>query len=344
MEQPANRVGIVALSSIVPPVEFGIGVDVLRAAGFAVTVHPQVLAQHWLHAGDDQTRAGALMDYAHDPSFDVIWCARGGYGAAKTLPILDRLTSERGIPPRKLLVGYSDVTVLHEFVRQRWNWSTLHAVMPAAANFGLLPPGDWQSTVDAVMQSSTLHWPWANRPLRWLTPPPQQAVEAPLIGGNLSLWQTLAGTPHAPRRRPHILFLEDLSEKFYRIDRMMTHVEQSGLLDTCAAIVLGDFTDCADESQTCVAEGVNPQTFPNPTQAPRQPLRRTYQLEEMLREVFTTLGERRGLPIAIGLPVGHGPNFAPLPVGARYQLGVDGVLHLKEWDWLATVSVEATNR
>ena len=193
-----NRVGIVALSSVVPPVEFAAGAEFLRAGGFEVIVHPQVLTRHWLHAGDDDTRAHAFMDFAHDPSFDIIWCARGGYGAAKTLPILDRLTAERGVPAKKLLVGYSDVTVAHEFVRQRWNWSTLHAVMPAAGNFTALAPGDWQATLAAVTKSAAIDWPWANRPLRWLTPPPAQPIEAPLIGGNLSLWQTLAGTPFAP--------------------------------------------------------------------------------------------------------------------------------------------------
>ncbi|HRK31711.1 MAG TPA: LD-carboxypeptidase [Tepidisphaeraceae bacterium] len=329
------KVGIVALSSVVPPVEFAAGESFLRAAGFDVVVHPDVLSTHWLHAGTDAARAQAMMVYAHDPSIDIIWCARGGYGAAKTLPLLDRLTSERGVPSKKLLVGYSDVTVTHEFVRQRWNWSTLHAVMPAAGNFTTLPQQDWHATLDAVNGSSTVKWPWGNRPLRWLTPPPSAAVEAPLVGGNLSLWQTLAGSAFAPLRQPHILFLEDLSEPYYRIDRMMTHLEQAGLLDTCAAVVLGDFTHCADETQTCAAASASPNDLASGS-FPRQPLRPTYALDDLLREVFTAIGTRRNLPIAIGLPVGHGPHFAPLPLGARYSLGTDGVLSLKEWDWFTS--------
>lgn len=322
------NVGIVALSSVVPPVEFAAGAENLRSAGgFDVRVHPQVIGQHWLHAGNDETRAAALFEYAHDPAIDVVWCARGGYGAAKLMPILDRLTAERGVPPmKKLLVGYSDVTVMHEYVRNRWGWHTLHAVMPAAANFASLPPGDWSATLAAVTRSTPVEWPWAATPLRWITPPPAQAIEAPLIGGNLSLWQTLAGTPYAPPRRPHILFLEDLDERFYRIDRMMTHVAQSGLLDACTAVVLGDFTDCSDEVQTCRA--------PDPD-APRQPLRPTYAFDDLLREVFAAIGQRQNLPIALGMPVGHGPNFAPLPLGARYRLEPGGALSLLEWPWLA---------
>lgn len=333
-----SKVGIVALSSVVPPVEFEIGAAFLREQGFDTVIHPQVLTTHWMHAGDDIARAEALMQFAFDPSIDAIWCARGGYGAAKTLPVLDRLTAERGVPPKKLLVGYSDVTVAHEFVRNRWNWSTLHAVMPAAANFSRLPNDDWPATRAAVLGEGSIDWPWARNTLRWLTPPPVQAIEAPLIGGNLSLWQTLAGTPYAPPRRPHILFLEDLAEVYYRIDRMMTHVEQSGLLDTAVAIVLGDFTDCRDESNTCLAappQGVSPRDWLSNPNAARQPLRPTYSYEDMQREVFSTIGLRRNLPIAIGLPVGHGPNFAPLPLGAKYRLSPEGSIALVEWDWLS---------
>jgi len=328
-----TRVGIVALSSVVPPVEFQIGVEFLRSQGLNVRVHPQVHSQHWLHAGRDEVRAAALMELATDPTIDVIWCARGGYGAAKLLPLLDRLTAEQGVPPPKLLVGYSDVTVIHEYVRNRWRWHTLHAAMPAAVNFSLLPGADWSATLAAVTRDRTIAWPWQNRPLHWVTAPPVEPIEAALIGGNLSLWQTLAGTPYAPPRRPHILFLEDLAEEFYRIDRMMTHLEQSGLLDACAAIVLGDFTDCDDEAQTCLAAGTDETAIKDPAKAPRQPLRPTYSMPDLFAEVFATIGARRLIPIATGLPVGHGPNFAPLPLGARYRLSADGTLALVKWDW-----------
>jgi muramoyltetrapeptide carboxypeptidase len=129
-------VGIFAASSVVPQVEFRAGLDHLRAQGFDPRVEPQVSGpQHFIFPGSDEDRAAAVYRLATDPTLNVLWAARGGYGAQRLLPILDRLTREHGVPPRKLLVGYSDVTVLHEFVRTRWGWSTLHAPMPAAANF-----------------------------------------------------------------------------------------------------------------------------------------------------------------------------------------------------------------
>ena len=89
-------VGIVAASSTVPKVEFEIGVEHLRAAGFEVTTHPQVLEQHFTFAGTDERRAQAIYEYATDPNIDVIWMARGGYGAGRLLPILEQMTRKPG--------------------------------------------------------------------------------------------------------------------------------------------------------------------------------------------------------------------------------------------------------
>jgi len=138
-EQQNMKVGIFAASSAVPMFEFERGINHLRATGFDPVVHAQVPTQHFTFAGRDDERAAAIYEYATDPNVSVLWAARGGYGAGRLLPLLDDLTAQCGAPPRgKLLVGYSDVTVLHEFVRQRWGWSTLHAPMPAASNFSTL--------------------------------------------------------------------------------------------------------------------------------------------------------------------------------------------------------------
>src|SRR5687768_6084898 len=156
------------------------------------------------------------------------------------------MTRDHGPPPRKLLVGYSDVTVLHEFVRRRWNWPTLHAPMPAA-DLSAIKPEEWHATVELVKRNRT-PIPYERPSMQFITDRPAASIAGELIGGNLSLWQSLMGTPWQPDVRGKILFLEDLSEPFYRIDRMFTHVVQSGGLDGAAAIELGDFTDCKDES------------------------------------------------------------------------------------------------
>ncbi len=319
------RVGIFAASSVVPQIEFRAGLEHLRRNGFDARVEDQVSHEHFLWPGSDDTRADAMYRLATDPEVPILWAARGGYGAGRLLPILERLTQQRGVPQqRKLLVGYSDVTVLHEFVRNRWGWSTLHCPMPAAANFATLDSGEWNAILDYVA-GKPADAPWSHATLTWLNGPPSAPIDAELIGGNLSLWVALSGTPWQPRGAGRIIFLEDLSEAFYRIDRMMIQLEQSGAFAGAAAIVLGDFTSCNDEDNQCLADAVT---------GAKKSLRTVYTQPQAFPRIFGDLGKRVGVPVAQGLPVGHGPNYAPLPLGARYTLEPSGKLRLIEWDWL----------
>jgi muramoyltetrapeptide carboxypeptidase len=331
-----NRIGIVAASSVVPRAEFELGVAHLRDNGFDARVHENVLKQHFTFAGTDEDRATSLFEFARDPSLDVIWMARGGYGATRLLPLLDELTSRSGKPPAKLLVGYSDVTALHEYVRSRWGWSTLHAPMPAAMNFSTLRSEEWNAIV-ACVRGDRAKFAWERSQLQFITPAPTQPIEAELIGGNLSLWTAVAGTSYASSAEGKILFFEDLSEKPYRIDRMVTQLVQSGAFDGARAIILGDFTDCEDEDNTCLEplpEGADPrELLKNVEQRKRVSLRRVYTLDQSIQEIFGTVGTRLSIPVAKGLPVGHGPNFSPLPLGARYRV-LDGRLVLLQWGWL----------
>src|SRR5687768_3365846 len=108
-----KKVGIIAPSSPVPPVEFQLGLEKLRGAGFQLKVHPQCHDSHLYYSGEDEVRAKALFEYAKDEDLSVIWCARGGSGGARLLPFLDQFTKKSGKPgKKKLLVGFSDATVL----------------------------------------------------------------------------------------------------------------------------------------------------------------------------------------------------------------------------------------
>jgi muramoyltetrapeptide carboxypeptidase len=196
--------------------------------------------------------------------------------------------------------------------------------MPAASNFATLDPREWQAIVDYIHKRPASP-PWVDATLNWLTPPPAHDVHARLIGGNLSLWASLAGTPYAHPGRGKIVFLEDVDEAYYRIDRMMTQLAQSGAFQGAEAIVLGDFTNCHDEDNQCLAD---PQT------GRKKPLRPVFQQGEAWQHIFAEVGSRTGVPIATGLPVGHGPHYAPLPLGARYALTTTGKLSLTDWDWL----------
>jgi muramoyltetrapeptide carboxypeptidase len=325
-------VGIFAASSIVPQIELCAGLEHLRANGFDPRVASQVTDAKFIWPGTDLERAEAIFRLAHDPNIPILWAARGGYGAGRVLPLLDQLARERGTPPAgKLLVGYSDVTALHEYVRTRWNWDTLHAPMPAAANFGSLEPAEWKSILDYVCGRNT-DAPWAYTKLEWLTDAPAGPIHAELVGGNLSLWAAMAGTPYAQSSAGKILFLEDVDEPFYRIDRMMVQLEQSGAFASLSAIVLGDFTRCEDENNQCLADAATGE---------KKPLRKVFEKPEAFDRIFGDVGRRLGIPIAQGLPVGHGPHYAALPLGAKYELTPAGKLQLLNWRWLTTPSPSA---
>ncbi len=318
-------VGVFAASSIVPQVEFRAGIEHLQRQGFEPRVESQVLDAKFIFPGSDEERAGAIYKLANDPSIPILWAARGGYGAGRLIPLLDRLTRERGKPANhKLLVGYSDVTVLHEFVRQRWGWSTLHAPMPAASNFDSLDPAEWNATAAYVRGEHNVDAPWQHATLDWMTDPPKQNLQGELVGGNLSLWAAMAGTSVSVPGKGKIVFLEDVDEPFYRIDRMMTQLAQSGAFDGAAAIVLGDFTRCNDENNQCLAA---------PGSTEKKPLRKVFEQPEAFARIFGDVGRALGVPIAQGLPVGHGPRYAPLPLGAKYELTPAGKLRLLKWDW-----------
>jgi muramoyltetrapeptide carboxypeptidase len=317
------KLGIIAPSSVVPQIELANGLTRLAGSGFDIELHPQCAQQHFTFAGTDAARCDALWQFANDPSIDVLWCARGGYGAQRLLPMLDMLTEKHGVPARKLLVGYSDITVLHEYVRTRWNWATLHAAMPAASNYREIVPEEYESTV-AFVRGEPASPPWTHATLRWLTGAPVSDFAAPLVGGNLCLWTCLAGTRYVPDARGKVLFFEDLGEAYYRLDRMMVQMEQAGMLNGVRAIVLGDFLNCNDDPGDVLA---------NADGTARKPLRPTYDEATAFEHIFATVGRRLGIPIATGLPVGHGPHFAPLPLGATYNLGRDGSITLTSWDW-----------
>src|SRR5207244_4749035 len=110
---------------------------------------------------------------------------------------------------------------------------------------------------------------------------------------------------------------EDVDERPYRIDRMLTQIVQAGGLDDVRAIILGDFTNCDDEASTCLKPlepGTNPRKLlESVNQRERIPLRKLYPIDTALREIFGPVGAKLGIPIAMGLPVGHGPNYSPLP-------------------------------
>jgi muramoyltetrapeptide carboxypeptidase len=335
------RVGIFAPSSKVPETEFGMGLDRILAAGIEPVVHPHTLRGHLFFAGTDEERAEAFWELAQDPSIPVLWAARGGYGAARILPLLDRLARKRRKPlPRKLLAGYSDSTALLEYARTRLGWATLHAPMPGLRQFCALPEPEWKALLAAFAgEGARAPAPVSGSRLEWVGgKKPRAKIAAPMVGGNLFVWASLIGTPYALNARGKIVFLEDTDENLYRLDRMVQQLIASGALKGAKAVVLGNFQNCRDLVPRVLASvpgdaQARARAVTDPTADQLVPLRQTMDADVGLEAIFAEIPRLCGVPVARALPVGHGPGKWPLPLGGRYELSPQGELKLVRWEW-----------
>jgi muramoyltetrapeptide carboxypeptidase len=314
---PRAVVGVVAPSSPAPLVELQIGAGRVAEAGFEIFLHPQVKQIENFFAGNDNERAHAFLDYAFDPDIGVIWAARGGYGAVRILPLLDEILSKVGKPERKTLVGFSDATVLLEYVRTRWGWRAIHGPMPATFHIERVRGKDWKKFTE-MMAGESDGFEFRLKPVS--KPSGFKTVSGELVGGNLAMIHSVLGTPYAFDLRDKILFLEEIGEAPYRIDRMMRQLHLAGALAGVKAIVLGTFTDCRDSSPMVYASAAR-----GKSKSKMKPLRKTLTEREGFAAIFGEIAEELMIPVYAGLPVGHGNGTGCLELGRRVKLDANGV-------------------
>ncbi len=229
------RIAIAAPSSAFLPQRFEAGLDVVRNRGLTVRVDEAVHARDGFLAGDDAHRAGHLRALLQDETIDLIWCARGGFGAARTSALMEDDLIRAG---RKTLVGFSDATVLLN------RWAALGAPAwhgPVVTQVPELDEGSVSALVDLLSGRPT---PGSFTGTGLMA----GQVEGTLRGGNLASLASVVGTPLAPDQSGAILLLEDVNEAPYRIDRMLTQLELSGALARIAGAALGRFVDCGDQA------------------------------------------------------------------------------------------------
>ncbi|MER6423634.1 LD-carboxypeptidase [Streptomyces sp. NPDC001137] len=237
---PGARVAVVAPSGPVPEERVQAGLDLLRGWDLDPVVAPHVLDRHGgfdYLAGTDADRAADLQAAWCDPSVDAVLCARGGYGAQRMVDLLDWEAMRAAGP--KVFVGFSDITVLHQAFANRLGLVTLHG--PAAAGVDFIKHARAQEHLKA-----TLFAPERVRTLvsagTALVPGRARGVT---LGGCLSMLTSDLGTPHAHEgARGGLLLIEDVGERPYRIDRMLTQLLRSGWLDGVTGIVLGSWAKC----------------------------------------------------------------------------------------------------
>lgn len=282
--RPGDVVGVCAPAGAVDPDALSRGVDALRRLGLGVRVAPHATARHLFTAGSADERRGDLEDLWADPEVRAVVAARGGAGAGWLLEGLD-LDGMAARP--KALLGYSDLTFLHAALNAR-GLVTFHGPM-VATDFA--PGRVEEASLRAALFGGA---PYATEEDDILTLRAGEG-EGRLLGGCLSILAAAAGTPWAFRPDPEgtILFLEDVDERPYRLDRLIFQLRASGAFEGVRGIVLGAMKGCRP--------------------GPGSP----FTLDEVLLSAFEGLQ----VPVAVGLSSGHtvGPNVT-LPLGVRASL------------------------
>ena len=259
-------------------------VSFFENAGFKVLVSKNCLGQHHYFSGTDEERLEDLQYGIDHPEVKAIVCARGGYGC---VIIVDRIQWASMLREPKWMVGFSDVTVFHQHL-QRFNLPSIHGSM--VLNF----KDNTQEALTTLL--SALKGESFSLSATSIHNKPGQA-EGTLIGGNLSIVYSLIGTNNQPDYSDKILFVEDLAEHLYHIDRMFYALNKSGILDKISGLVVGGMTDLED---TATPFGMS--------------------VEEIILAHF----QFRNIPVAFGFPAGHLNDNRALILGKKVRFSVEG--------------------
>ena len=296
---PGDLVLLVATARFVSEADLRQAQSYLTGWGFRVIFGQSIGVKHHQLAGTDSARAQDLQWALDHPEAKAIWCARGGYG---TIRILDQINFERFTRNPKWLIGYSDVTALHARL-QNLLWASIHAQMPLA--IGEKSKATAQTIEQALTgEHYTIEWPHQYQ-LRTsetaISRTDQKAMirigqaKAAVVGGNLSLIYSLLGSQDALDTKGKILFIEDIDEYLYHIDRMMHSLKRSGMLRDLAGLIVGGMTDMKDHD---------------------------IPFGQSAHEIIWAAVAEESYPVVFDAPIGHLTDNRALPLGLPCSLTI----------------------
>ncbi len=300
-----QTVGLITPGSYIGDEGLEKAVNNLESLGLHVKLGANIRAERGFTAGTDAERLSDIHAMFSDTQVDAIWCARGGYGCGRLLPHLNYRLIRRN---PKALIGYSDITALHNAIYKETGLITFHGPVGASEQTDYT-----RRQIEAVLFEGQQGY---NIPLSTTNAAREESVyqthtiaggqaSGELVGGNLTLLAALVGTGYLPSVKNKLLFMEDVGEDPYRIDRMLTTLRQAWSLGEAAGIALGIFSGCeADEDD------------------------RSLSLAQTLDDRLGDLG----IPVVYGLSFGHIADQCTLPVGAVATLDADAhSLRLESW-------------
>jgi muramoyltetrapeptide carboxypeptidase len=283
--KPGNRVGIISPASHPTSDQWKAGLLVLSDWGLDIVLGDHYLAEHFGLGGTDEQRRSDLQQMLDDPSIAAIFPLRGGYGVSRLLDGLD-FTKFRAHP--KWIVGFSDITALLCHI-DTFSIASIHGPMPN--NFCQKGGEGALANLHTLLFEGRTHSSTTSHPLNR-----HGKAEASIIGGNLSLLTHLIGSESFPNPKGKILFIEEVGERLYHVDRLLLQLKRAGYLADLAGLIIGGFTDCNEAS-----------------------LEIGLRVEEMILEHTAAYH----YPIAFDFPAGHIPNNLALPMGKKIKFLVN---------------------
>jgi muramoyltetrapeptide carboxypeptidase len=286
-----DTIGIVAPGSPTTEEKVEKAYEKLKEMGFKVKLGKSCYSKYGYLAGRDELRAEDLNSMFRDTEVDGIICLRGGYGTIRILELLD-YNLIRANP--KVFVGYSDITVIHIAINQISNLVTFHGPMAASDLAGDISNFSLDSLFNSILDrdfDGNL-----KNPTEELITINGGVAEGQIIGGNLSLITSTIGTPYEIDTKGKILFIEEIGEEPYRIDRMLNQLKLSNKLQEAEGIILGNFSNCMPEDPDM-----------------------SLTLEEVIDDLIRPLNK----PTLYNLQAGHCDPNITIPFGVRVRLNAD---------------------
>ncbi|QHT71951.1 LD-carboxypeptidase [Rhodocytophaga rosea] len=280
--QAGDTVGVVAPGGKVSSPDIDRAIQVIEGWGLKVQLGKHVFAENFQFAGIDEQRITDFQQMLDDTHIKAILCARGGYGTTR---IIDRIDFSSFLKQPKWIVGYSDITALHCHLHSR-GVQSIHAIMPLT--FGKEETADSVESLRKVLFGENVDYQAREYPLN-------RTGESigEIIGGNLALLASVTGTPSDIDTTSKILFIEDINEYLYNIDRMMIQLKRSGKLAHLAGLIVGHFSDVKD-NQT--------------------PFGKT------AYEIVAEAVQEYDYPVCYQFPIGHEPQNMAIPCGSLARL------------------------
>ncbi len=250
--------------------------------------HPKnIFNSKSLFSQDDATRFDFLKSALTNKESDFVWCVRGGFGSIRLIPHLLRL---RKPSRKKLFIGLSDISTLHLFLNQVWDWPTIHGPMLDRLG-GRPPPPRYQKELRDLMTGRTDEITFANLKPMNAAARKRRNIRGKVSGGNLITLQSSVGTKIEWQTRNKILFLEEIGERGYRVDRVLEHFRQLGMWSHPKALVFGDFTGGQEPSG-----------------------------KDFVPRTLKEFAESQSFPIFRGIQSGHGVIQRPVPLNTESTL------------------------